>query len=308
MGGGSACQDFERMLRLDLEQKHQALAPHGRHRSKYQVKFAVDSWGAFLTRLDTYAQQDSGPPVDEDALDFPVYRTILGQLESECAGIQHTPTWPPDKKVTSGTMVIDSRSLYFDEFLQQHYTRPSCVRLLRNLDLSGVNTRFFLGQDIGHLFLQNRFTGRAKIYRDFVQCTPMPRYTGPLGSGRKIHIKTNIPAKSDIMYRFAIEGYNYGNNSIINCDCVGYTHKQWEMLGKSEEYGWPDHWDRDTINHYSPGAELSQYYSSDHFVALRLKAPSFFCVGFSMSAWLVCHSYGADFPISATIHHQEDNL
>ena len=76
----------------------------------------------------------------------------------------------------------------------------------------------------------------------------------------------------------------------------------------SEEYGWPDHWDRDTINHYSPGAELSQYYSSDHFVALRLKAPSFFCVGFSMSAWLVCHSYGADFPISATIHHQEDNL
>jgi hypothetical protein len=36
--------------------------------------------------------------------------------------------------------------------------------------------------------------------------------------------------------------------------------------------------------------------------------PSFFCVGFSVSAWLVSHAYGADFLIAATVHQQEDDL
>ena len=41
------------------------------------------------------------------------------RTEAICALVH----WALSAQVTSGTMVIDSRSLYFDEFLQQHYTR-----------------------------------------------------------------------------------------------------------------------------------------------------------------------------------------
>lgn len=76
----------------------------------------------------------------------------------------------------------------------------------------------------------------------------------------------------------------------------------------AELYGWPAGWDKDSILHYAPGVDLSQYYSTDGFVTLRLHAPSLFCVGFTISAWLVCHTYGADFSVWASVHHQDEDL
>ncbi|KAJ9463887.1 hypothetical protein DIPPA_03267 [Diplonema papillatum] len=107
------------------------------------------------------------------------------------------------------------------------------------------------------------------------------------------------------MYHFLIEGYNYGTNGVIHCDIAGYTHRKWKKVGKRamEEAGWPEGWDNDLSFDYMNGSTVSQYYSSDGFVVIRLAARSFFCVGFSVSAWLVVHDFGVGVPLTATIHH-----
>jgi len=274
-----------------------------------EVQLVPIDLNTFIAQLNNHVVGLEGPEGMHSNPDgIPSYEELKAQAEEEIAEDQRS-AWPSEKQITlEGDVKIDSRSFHLDVFLEHHDTRAACVQTLRTLDLSGVNTRFFISLDTGHLYLQHRFTSRAKVFRDFIQCTPLPRYNGSLSGRQKIHIKTNIKAKSDIMYRLAVEGYNYGNNSIINCDAVGYTHHRWEQLGKSEEYGWPEGWDAETIHHYAPGVTLSQYYSSDGFVTLRLEALSFFSVGFSVSAWLTSHTFGCDFLPTATIHQQDADV
>eukprot|EP01012_Entosiphon_sulcatum_P010280 TRINITY_DN1597_c0_g1_i2.p1 TRINITY_DN1597_c0_g1~~TRINITY_DN1597_c0_g1_i2.p1 ORF type:complete len:755 (-),score=120.77 TRINITY_DN1597_c0_g1_i2:919-3183(-) len=215
---------------------------------------------------------------------------------------------PDAKALVDGPLVLRATTFHLDYFLNQAETRAACVRLLRALDAMGIFVDFFLREAVAYMYIPKRISQRANVFRDFVQCPPRPRSTFRGGASKTIHIKSNILAKSDIMYRFVVEGYNYGTNAVILSDCVGYTHKRWDRLGKMEEYGWPTGWDRQMINDYALGCELTQYYSADMCVTLRLRAKSFFCVGFSVSAWLVCHGYGADFRITATVHHQDVDL
>ncbi len=115
-------------------------------------------------------------------------------------------------------------------------------------------------------------------------------------SGNPIHIKTNIPYQSSIMYRFLVEGYNYGNTNPINSEAVGYTYAGWTGINNA-------------VNHdISSGAAISQYYSTDGYVCLKLSASSFYYAGFTVSAW-VTNPAGAAFDVKVTdIVQQAANL
>ena len=200
--------------------------------------------------------------------------------------------------------------LHMDEWLAADATRAFAVQLLRAWDLCGVNARYFLSQPTIHLYLPTLYSRREKVYRDFVCCPQRPKGAvrwGPLGS---VHVKTNIKKKSDIMYRFLVEGYNYGTNSIVHCDLAGYAHRNWEKIGKGamEDAGWPEGWGADLSCEYMSGCSIEQYYSQDGHVVIQLQSRSFFCIGFSVSAWLVVHEFGAGFHLTATVHHQTERL
>eukprot|EP01062_Namystynia_karyoxenos_P062230 TRINITY_DN55145_c0_g1_i1.p1 TRINITY_DN55145_c0_g1~~TRINITY_DN55145_c0_g1_i1.p1 ORF type:complete len:636 (+),score=240.42 TRINITY_DN55145_c0_g1_i1:91-1908(+) len=201
--------------------------------------------------------------------------------------------------------------LRLDSWLQQSDTRPFAVQLMRCWDYSGIIVHYFVeGLNKVHLYLPYLYSSRTKVYRDFICCTQRPPIRSQWATPAHVHIKTNIPARSDIMYRFLVEGYNYGNNAIIHSDIAGYTHRQWRRLGRGamEEAGWPEGWDDDMSNSYTHGCTIDQYYSSDGYVVVVLEARSFFCVGFSVSAWLVVHGFGAGFELTASIHHQDARL
>ncbi len=128
------------------------------------------------------------------------------------------------------------------------------------------------------------------VRRDFV------RWSTVAGSPLNIHIKTNIPIQSDIMYRILVEGYNYGQGAVINSDAVGYTYSGWSCMGSAQ------------TNNYANGVSISQYCSSDGFVVIKLTtAGSTYYLGFSASGWFV-NPTGSNFDISATIYHQDANL
>ena len=74
------------------------------------------------------------------------------------------------------------------------------------------------------------------------------------------------------------------------------------------QYGWPEGWDAAMTNDYAPGCAISQYYSRDRFLTIRLRAKSFFGVGFTASAWMVFEGYGEGFLIAGQVYHQDDDL
>jgi len=101
-----------------------------------------------------------------------------------------------------------------------------------------------------------------------------------------IHLKTNIPAESNIMFRILIEGYNYGSGLIINSDIAGYT---WS--------GAPDNLTNMTATNYAPGVGIAQYYSSDRYLVIKLDAVGNYRLGLSVSAWFT-NANGLGFDIS----------
>jgi|GEM_PF-1316674 len=107
-----------------------------------------------------------------------------------------------------------------------------------------------------------------QVKRDFVT------WNTTAGSGNPVHIKTNIPYQSNVMYRILVEGYNYGNSQPINSEAVGYTYSGWTTIANAVN-----------VNQ-SSGVSISQYYSSDGYVVIKLNAGSFYYAGFSVSAWL----------------------
>ncbi|CUG06277.1 Hypothetical protein, putative [Bodo saltans] len=200
-------------------------------------------------------------------------------------------------------------ALQVDALLQHPITRGAAYALLELLDRSGCDLSLMTAEPNKlHLYFPHRFTSNVKVYRDFAFCTPRPKLKREWGPVATIHVKTNIPAKSEVMYRFLVEGYNYGVNAPIFSDAVGYTNRNWEELGKMSKYGWPEGWDDTATNNYAPGVSISQYFSSDDFVVLRLQAKSLFSAGFGVSAWLCFHGMGNGFPVAATIHHQDADL
>ncbi|MES2398203.1 MAG: hypothetical protein V4549_19465 [Bacteroidota bacterium] len=110
-----------------------------------------------------------------------------------------------------------------------------------------------------------------------------------------IHIKTNITCAS-IMYRFLIEGYNYGTAKAINSEAVGYAYSGTGTIISNQN-----------IDH-SAGVISSQYLSTDGFVVLRLNPNgSNYFIGFSVSGWFV-NPTGTAFNISGVVYHQNADL
>lgn len=212
---------------------------------------------------------------------------------------------PEDSKSESTT----HPELWMDKLLLNDFTRAMLVELWRDWDSGGVDiTHFSERPDCLHLYLPSRKTSRLKVYRDFAMCTARPKLVRKWGSVAVCHIKTNIPKKSEVMYRILVEGYNYGVNAVVFSDVVGYTNRSWDELGNLEKYGWPEGWDAEMANDYAPGVAISQYFSADGFVTLRLRAKSMYCIGFSVSAWLVFHGMGEGFPLAVSFHHQDIDL
>jgi hypothetical protein len=233
------------------------------------------------------------------------------------AGIDGSMVGPGSESVSAQADVIvrtiDSltscEALHIDSLFTRDVTRPIVISLLKSLDASGVDVSFFSATpETLHVYLPHRTTSKLKVFRDFVMCTQRPKLTKRWGPLSTVHIKTNIPAQSEVMYRICVEGYNYGVNAVIFSDVVGYANRNWTELGCMTKYGWPEGWDSEMCNDYAPGVKISQYFSRDKFVVVRLQAKSMFSIGFSASAWLVFHNMGNGFPISAAIHHQDEDL
>ena len=214
-----------------------------------------------------------------------------------------------DSSVRAPSLTSAEALLHMDALVEVDYARPSVLELWRAWDAGGIDVRCFTAHpETQHVWLPVRLSAAAKVYRDFVCCPPRPKLTKTWGSSCCCHIKTNIKAQSDVMYRILIEGYNYGVNAVVFNDVVGYTNRKWENIGEMTKYGWPEGWDSEMCNDYAPGCNVSQYYSSDRFLVIRLRAKSMFSLGFSVSAWLVFYGSGSGFPITAEIFHQDDDL
>ena len=202
-----------------------------------------------------------------------------------------------------------SSALFMDKLVAHDATRHLTIQLWALWDCGSIDVSLFTSSpETLHHVLPMRRTSKLKVFRDFAFCTQRPKLSKQWGTVSVVHIKTNIKAMSEVMYRILVEGYNYGINSVLFSDVVGYTNRNWDEIGNMTKFGWPEGWDSETCNDYAPGAVISQYFSSDRFVTVRLKAKSFFCVGFGVSAWLVFHGMGEGFPISVTIHHQDEDL
>uniref|UniRef100_A0A7S1I2V7 Uncharacterized protein n=1 Tax=Eutreptiella gymnastica TaxID=73025 RepID=A0A7S1I2V7_9EUGL len=204
---------------------------------------------------------------------------------------------------------VTPTSLRLTRLLERPETRFYCHRLLSGLDLSGVFIFPFMEPQHVHVYFPQAFTRRAKVFRDFITCPRRPRQPRRAREGPQawVHIKTNIGVGSKTMYRFLVEGYNYGMNSAIRSEIVGCT----PLRGGADRpgpHGYPEGWDSFSAVDHAKGAEISQYFSTDGYVVILLMAESFFNVGFGVSAWLVHHGFGADQSIAATIYHQDDRL
>lgn len=211
--------------------------------------------------------------------------------------------------VTSADAPQARYALHLDPLLQHHITRSAAWFLLQQFDVAFIDVSIFTSApEALHLYLPRRLTGSVKVYRDFALCTARPKLAKTWGPIANVHIKTNIPARSEVMYRILVEGYNYGVNAAIQSDVVGYANRNWDELGNMTKYGWPEGWDVAMCNNYAPGAVISQYFSADRFVVVKLSAKSMFSVGFGVSAWLCFHGMGNGFPITATIYHQDADL
>ena len=220
------------------------------------------------------------------------------------------PAASPNADATTASAPVTA-AVHMDHLLSGagDSARAAVLGLWRKWDAALIDVSCFTSSPKTlHAHLPGRLATKAKVYRDFLTCTQRPKLERGWGSYCCVHIKTNIKARSDIMFRFLVEGYNYGVNAAIHSDAVGCTNRRWADIGKMTDYGWPEGWDADMCNDYAPGAVLSQYYSADGWLTLRLKAKSFFSVGFGVSAWLVTHGYGEGFVVAGEIFHQDDDL
>jgi hypothetical protein len=93
------------------------------------------------------------------------------------------------------------------------------------------------------------------------------------GSPYYIHLKTNIPASSGIMFYIEAEGYNYGTALPILCAWTGYTYAGTGTLIATS-----------LTNFYSGMSADGSYQSSDSYVVLRCYAGSHYFNGFVLNS------------------------
>jgi len=112
-------------------------------------------------------------------------------------------------------------------------------------------------------------TQSGKVQRDFLTYSTLNNV-----STLPLHIKTNLSSSGrSCMYRFLVEGFNYGSGGPIFSQVAGFIDSIGVTAGSAVDF--------------SPGVKISQYLSSDHFLVIRLDSPQFYYTGFSVSAWFV---------------------
>lgn len=93
------------------------------------------------------------------------------------------------------------------------------------------------------------------------------------GSPLYIHMKTNIPKSSNIMFYIEAEGYNYGTALPVLCSWTGYP-----FSGDGNLYN------VSLTNFYTGMTADGVYLSSDNYVVLRAYAGSHYFNGFVLNS------------------------
>lgn len=109
-----------------------------------------------------------------------------------------------------------------------------------------------------------------------------------------VQLKTQWRTNNDVMYRIQVEGYNYGVGLPINSDCVGYLYSQSDNTISA------------ACTNYASGITLTQYKTSDGYLALKVASSSLYFIGFSVSVWQV--NPGTFTPTTFTAVRQTANL
>ena len=235
-----------------------------------------------------------------------IQQHLLSEYMKEVPLVYGVESKPPECVVYG--LRLTREAFLMDVFLSRDDTRDSAIRMLQRLDYSGVNTFWFRSKSHAlHCIIPRPWCSRCKVYRDFVFCPPKPSMGRPWKSDHVLHMKTNIPRRSGVKYQLILEGYNWGVNCCVRTTVVGYTGVQWESLNTMEDFGWPEGWDTRTSQVQGLEA-VTQYFSSDGYVSVKLTAKSFVHVGFGVTALLVTMDYGSGFPLTVTFSHQEDAL
>lgn len=93
------------------------------------------------------------------------------------------------------------------------------------------------------------------------------------GSPLYIHMKTNIPKSSNIMFYIEAEGYNYGTALPVLCSWTGYP-----FSGDGNIYN------ISLTDYYSGMSANGVYMSSDNYVVLRAYAAGHYFNGFVLNS------------------------
>lgn len=116
-----------------------------------------------------------------------------------------------------------------------------------------------------------------------------------------VHFKSSWTTSVNLMYRFIVEGYTYGQAGNIFSDAVGFYNEVANDIAQGAIKGY------DTA-----GGTLTQYKSSDGYLTLKVTAASsFYFIGISIS--LQCFN-PIDFSPSMseiptfTAYHQTNNI
>lgn len=156
---------------------------------------------------------------------------------------------------------------------------------LSDVDMTGIASGKILKYNGSKWAVADQGGGTtAQVKRDFLT------YNNA-GNNGPIQIKLNIQNNSMIMYRFVVEGYNYGTGNDINSMVCGYTYIS-GLINTSS-------------TNYSGGLSISQYISSDNYLVIKLTGASYYYTGFSVSGWFV-NPTGNGFNVSGVVYYGAD--
>ncbi len=86
-----------------------------------------------------------------------------------------------------------------------------------------------------------------------------------------LQLKTQWRTNNGAMYRVTVQGYMYGVGAPVNSDCVGYLYSATDSIVSG------------SCNNYAGGATLTQYKTSDGYLAFTLSYGSSYYMGITVS-------------------------
>ena len=226
--------------------------------------------------------------------------------------------------------------------------RSRIRRLLESLDLMGIPPFPFCADPNRALRILNVQGGAAslcsmpnRVTRDFAFCPRRHTQRRWEDGGHLMQMRTSIPFGQDVKFAFRLEGYNWGVNAPVDTWLVGSVARLQpgailprERAGAAgsgdasgggmgagvsaapppqpvglEAFGWPTHWDDQTIVHLAPGLSVARPYASrEGRLCFELGAKSLSNVGFGVSSWLVTPHAGGGLPVAVAFVDSGERL